>query len=105
MKIGKLYQIKKYYWLLYPSQEKAVEYAQVRLLGAATTTNGAIDEAAFWSKRLSCNVSYIKINSMFCLLEKNDISCKILLTDGHLGWIIHPENEDWTNGCIEEAKL
>jgi hypothetical protein len=80
MKIGKLYQVKKYYWLLYPSKDIAA------LVGPSAAAEAASD-AAYYSKRFNCNVSYIEPNSIFCLLEQNGKFCKILSTNGELGWI------------------
>jgi hypothetical protein len=83
MEIGKLYQIKNYYWMLYPSKDTA-----------------AVAAAAYCSKRLECNVSYMSPKDMFMLLEKDGIFCKILSTEGMVGWIILA---DWSKGDIEEV--
>jgi hypothetical protein len=41
---------------------------------------------------------------MFMLLEQDGKFCKVLSTEGNIGWIIYPENEGWTKGCFEEVK-
>ena len=89
MNIGGLYQIKKWFWLLYPTKDIA---------------EAAAADARYWSKRFNCNVSFIPQNSMFMLLEQTDKVCKILTTNGEIGWIIYPEDAEWTKGCIEEVK-
>ena len=82
MQIGKLYQINKYYWFLYPSKEIA-----------ATAVAHTFDEgdgaaaAAYLSKRFNCNVSHIEPNSIFVLLDQYGEYYKVLTTNGELGWI------------------
>jgi len=83
MEVGKLYKTKKYYWFLYPSQDIA-EAA----LAAASASAKAADVAVYWSKRLECNVSFIPQKSMFMLLEQSGKFCKVLSTEGMVGWII-----------------
>jgi len=99
MNICGLYQINKYHWMLYPSMEIASDDAS----GAAhQELLDASEEAAYWSNRLNCNVFYVSPNSMFMLLEQTDKVCKILTTNGEIGWIFYPEDAEWSNGCIEE---
>jgi hypothetical protein len=100
MNIGGLYEIKKWYWLLFPSKDIA---ADARMTAVATAVALAVSYADSWSRELNCNVSFIAQNSMFMLLEKEGIFCKILSTEGSIGWIIYPENEHWTKNCIEEV--
>ena len=113
--IGKLYQVKKYYWLLYPSKDIADHAA---LFSVERTDD--LGAAAYFSKHYNCNVSYIKPNDIFCLLaedvpyipensiftllEKKDRKfLKILSPNGEMGWIGYQENKDWRKGCIEEV--
>ena len=102
MKIGSLYQLKKYYWLLFPSKDIADDLATLR--AAVDAADAAASYADYWSNRFSCNISYISPNSIFCLLEQDEGYCKVLTTSGSIGWIIYPENEHWTKNCIEEVK-
>ena len=91
MNVGKLYQVKKYYWFLYPSKDIAV--ASVFRDGEAYATarrghaHASADYAASYSKRFNCNVSYISPKSIFVFLEKDEKVIKILSTDGEVGWI------------------
>ena len=105
MEIGKLYQIKKYVWYLYPSKETAAK--SERRHAAADALDVAPVEAPYYSELLSkefnCDVSYIPEKSIFCLLENNGKLLKVLSTNG-LGWMIYRKNEPWTKGCIEEVK-
>ena len=85
MQIGKLYQVKKYYWLLYPTKD----IAKMCLSSLQATHDPAIieNEGAYWSKRLNCNVSYIKPNDIFCLLKEEGNYLKMLTSNGEIGWI------------------
>jgi len=107
MEIGKLYKTKELYWLLYPSKDIARTAAEEHLAAADAAAAPAAAEAhaANWvnycSKRLDCNVSYISPNSLFMLLEHTGKFCKILSTEGSIGWIILA---DWCKDSIEEVK-
>jgi len=106
MEIGKLYQTKELYWLIYPSKDIAYDAltdaeatgALVALAAAATRLTPAA--AAYYSKRFNCNVSYLNPKSIFCFLEKNGKFCKILSTEGNIGWIHY---ESWGKNDIEEV--
>ena len=105
MNIGKLYQIKKYFWLLYPSKEtveaaSAAAFAKV----AAQSIGGGVEWSDYLSQEFNCNVTFIPPNSIFCLLEEDGNFLKILSTNGELGWMVYPRKEQWTKGCIEEVK-
>ena len=82
MNVGKLYQAKNYYWMLYPSKDVAAHAAN-----AAWSDDFAATAAANYSKRFKCNVSYISPNSVFVLLEKDEKVIKILSTNGEVCWI------------------
>jgi hypothetical protein len=128
MNIGKLYQIKKYFWYLYPTNGAATAAARevadgvdprhvgvARVAATAPNTVTAApddaddDDAAYWtdywSNQLNCDVSYLSPSDIFCLLEKDGTFLKVLTTNGEIGWIIYPKNETWTKGCIEEVTL
>jgi hypothetical protein len=105
MKIGKLYQVKEFFWFLYPSKDIASAVDHYDDEAAAYDDEAAAWAAAYaecWSKRFKCNVSYIESNSVFCLLEKDEKYCMILSTNGELGWIILA---DWCKDDIEEVKI
>ena len=101
MKIGKLYQIKKYFWMLYPSKDIAAAVD-----GSVGDRSAALvfTTAAYFSKRLNCNISYIS-PSIFCPLEKDGIDgiyCKVLTANGEIGWIVLDE---WCKDDIEEVTV
>lgn len=91
LEVGKLYQIKKHFWYLYCSKENALVGADRNFI----YDFAAIDVAGAF---------YIPESSIFCLLEQDGNYLKILPTNGELGWMIYPENESYTEDCIEELK-
>jgi hypothetical protein len=95
MKIGSLYQTKNYYWMLYPSKDTAIG------TGAEVAATAAAAAAAYWSRELGCSVSYISPNSLFMLLEQTERFCKVLSTEGMVGWIYLTL---WCKKDIEEVK-
>ena len=101
MNIGGLYEIKKWYWLLFPSKDMAADASA----DVATPYDGvATGYAGYWSREFNCNVSFVPQNSIFVLLEQHGKFCKVLSTDGQLGWIIYPENEVWAKDCFEQVE-
>jgi hypothetical protein len=99
MNIGKIYEIKRLFWYLYPSKEFAFMGARGPLRG--TPSWRALLEADFISERLNCNVSCISPNSTFVLLEQDGEYCKILTDNGAIGWIFYV---DWCKEHIRETK-
>ena len=134
MNIGKLFQIKQYFWMLYPSKETASRSAREvaygvdprhvgvadvagALVAAATAFNTVTavpsdaddDDAAYWSdywsNQLNCDVSFISPKTILFPIEIDGKFLKILSTTGEIGWMIYPTNQDWTKDCIEEVTL
>ena len=97
MQVGKLYQVKKLFWLLFPSKE-------IVATAVATAADGDATDADYWSKYFNCNVTYISPNGIFCLIEKDGVYLKVLTTNGEMGWIKYLQGQEWTKGCIEEVK-
>jgi hypothetical protein len=100
MNIGKLYQAEKYFWLLYPSKDSAVEYAT----SYATASVIAARNLVNCIKMQNCNVSIVEPKNMFVLLEQDGEFCKILTANsanGELGWIVL---NDWAKEHIRETK-
>jgi hypothetical protein len=105
MKIGKLYEIKKEFWMLYPSKDIA---AAVVARGGSSAHPIGPPAAAFYSEHFKCNVSYIAPNGIFCLLEQDEKFIKVLSTNGELGWIILTDQcwfilTDHSTDVIEEV--
>lgn len=97
MKIGKLYQIKEYFWLLYPSKDSILHSSiAIRRCSLRDTS----DAAKYYSFHLNCNVSYLEPKSIFCLIERDRNCLKVLSNNGQLGWIFVPD--DWCdNECFD----
>jgi hypothetical protein len=88
MNVGKLYQVKKYYWMLYPLKDKAAAAVSAAVAAtAAAVAATAAAAAAYYSEKYNCYVSYISPNSIFVFLEKDEKVIKILSTNGEVGWI------------------
>lgn len=105
MNIGKLYQLKQYYWFLFPSKEIAARNGQVTLpADLATAYALPLAFAAQLSERSKSNVTFVTPNNIFILLEEDGKFLKVLAPNGEMGWMKNPENEEWTKGCIEEVK-
>lgn len=63
-KIGSLYEIKMYCWFLYPTKEIVSMYVD-----SCCESRNAVADAAFWSKRRKCKVSYMPENTLIVPLE------------------------------------
>ena len=101
MEIGKLYQIKKYYWTFYPSERAALAPL---VANCDSLTFGALPAKSwtdYLSKQLNCNVSYLNPNSILCPLEVHGKNCKVLSTEGQIGWIVLTRRRN----DIEEMKV
>ncbi len=108
MNVGKLYQVKNLYWMIYPSTAAATTTFST---GPTTTAahdpvrfgvQSAASAAAYYSTYFNCNVSYISPNSIFCLLEKDGEFIRILSANGEVGWI---NLADWCKDDIEEITV
>jgi len=103
MNIGKLYQVKEYFWLLYPSKDIAAAHRRPAAARSGVGPQGVATAAwvvAYYSKEYNYNVSYLNPNSIFCLLEQDGNFMKILSTEGNIGWIIL---SDLCKNYIEEV--
>ena len=96
MQVGKLYQVKQYFWYLYPSKDIAAAAA------AAAASEAAAANAAYFSKHFKCNVTYLSPETILFPVEIDGRHMKIVSGEG-VGWIIYPENDEWTKGTIEEV--
>ena len=97
--IGKMYQVKKWYWLLFPN--KTLTSPSHAGSGGAGISAALVDAtAAYYSKEYNCNVSYVFPNSIFCLLEKDGIYYKVITANGELGWFYL---SDFYKDIIEEV--
>lgn len=91
-KIGKLYQFKKYFWMLYPSNEIAVleGYGPI-----GETCNTAMVAVKVRSANRRSTMSYITPNSVLVVLNQQKRCYKVLTIEGRVGWIcLHGPCED-----------
>lgn len=91
------YENTEFYLLCYPTQERAA--AGVEAGAWAGWGGSAWEEAAYWSKQLNCNVTYVPINTMFWVLKVEGIYAEILCHETGHGWIYAP------NWLMETTKL
>jgi len=104
-KLGKMYQIKKHYWLLFPNKEAIATVASAYgVTSVATSPVSALASssaaAASWSKKYNCNVSYFSPNDLVVLLEVDGEYKKLLSSSGEMGWTWFIED---FNDCFEEV--
>lgn len=107
--IGKLYVIRQYFWLLFPTKETtttmacaAVATGALGLDDRCNTMAVASLVAEYWSKKLKCNVSYVSKYNLITILEQNQEYINILTSVGSVGWIYVP-SKDLANECFQEV--
>ena len=85
MQLGKMYLVKDLFWLLYPTKELVGVPGQLRACAGAVT---ALKHSKWLSEHNKCNVFVVEENTCFVLLEVDDDYCKLLDSNGNIGWII-----------------
>lgn len=105
--LGKMYQVKQYYWMLFPNKETALvarsvvsEDTKFASRTIVSSTPSAWLHAAYLRKRLDCNVTYISPNDPVVLLEVDGECKKLLSSNGVIGWTWFSEP---FNDCFEEV--
>ena len=87
MKIGSLYKVKKYYWLLFPSKESAPSTAAATDPTAVfVSAAGGAAVAAYYSKEYNENVTWFSLDSYIVFLEEDGKFRKVLTSEGLIGW-------------------
>jgi hypothetical protein len=79
-KIGSLYKVKDFYWLLFPSKE---------FISAATSGcafKNLTVAAKVYGKVCKCTLPYLSPEDIFVLLEVDDDRMKALTPNGENGW-------------------
>ena len=78
----KFYNIKKYYWILYPSKEVAGRVrSPYRDYPPDTDVN-------FWSRHLKVKIIFLSPGTIFTPLEVGYKYVQVISTNGDIGWII-----------------
>lgn len=101
LEVGKLYVVEKCYWVMFPTKQlaqKANKYVVVYNEEKHTKHH-----AAFWAKRLKCEVSFFGKGDLFVVVEKTRTYHKILTNAGKVGWMSYRRKNAWTIGCFAEA--
>jgi hypothetical protein len=119
MNIGSLYQVKKYFWLLFPTKETAATDAtsiaaafgttaaaasargHVAVADAAASGTASACATANWSRHYKCEVTYFPLDSIVVFLEEDGELKRVLTADGKIGWTWFVESY---NECFEEVK-
>lgn len=104
MNIGSLYQVKKYFWMLFPTKEiisTVVEDVEDARNAVSVHALGAADYAAWYSRKYNCNVTWFRPESPVVCLEEDGDYKKVLTSKGLIGWTWVDENY---NECFEEVK-
>jgi hypothetical protein len=100
MNIGSLHQVKKRFWLLFPTKETTAIHGFNH-----TCVYDDNENAAWWAARYSsaynCNVSWFPPESFVVFLEEDGKLKKFLTSGGLIGWT--QVNKAWL-GCFEEVK-
>ena len=96
MKIGSLYTVKKYFWLLFLIKD--VVFAAVD--NGFNTLYEVELWADYWSRQLKCEVTYFSPETLVVFLEENGKHKKVLTSDGRIGWVCFDERY---NDCFEEV--
>ena len=100
MKIGSLYTVKKFCWLLFPTKKTAASRPLHRRPAAGGPAHCPTDAAAaYWSRAYNCEVTYFSPESFIVFLEEDKKLNRVLTGDGRIGWIWF--NEDYIS-CFEE---
>ena len=109
MNIGSLYQVKKYFWVLFPTKETISSsvtdddgYADPAARGPdAVTAAAAGTFAAWYSRKYNCNVTYFSHDTFVVFLEEDGKFKKFLTSEGLIGWTWLGERD---NEYFEEVK-
>ena len=100
-KIGNMYQVKKWFWLLFPSKETAAAADLRRTTRWSACPVSSPAATTYLSEQLNCTVSYISANDFVVLLETDGNYKKVLTSNGELSWTCFDEGY---NECFEEVK-
>jgi hypothetical protein len=103
LQIGKFYKCKESF-MVFPSRETIAsvfnnldDFLAEPIPGSSALIESA---AAHWGKQLKCNVSIIEKGCVFMALEQSGKFCKIISSQGKVGWIFFP-NKTWAFNSIE----
>lgn len=102
LEVGKLYSVERCYWVMFPTKELAQKAN--RYVVAYNDEKHTKHHAAFWAKRLKCEVSFFGKDDSFVVVEKTRTYYKILTSTGKVGWMSYRRKNLWSSGCFAEAR-
>ena len=85
LELGKLYQVKAYCWLLYPSKESASDC--MALSDGVDYTQQGDFYSAYWSEKLNIHITYISPKDILFPVETNGEYVKVISGEG-VGWFV-----------------
>jgi hypothetical protein len=100
MNIGKLYKVKKYFWLMFPTKQ-TVAAAHAAAAAAAAYHTVPENTASYWSKQLNCEVTYFSPDSYIVYFEEDGVYKNVLTSEGKIGWTWFGESY---NDSFEEVE-
>ena len=93
MNIGSLYQVKKYFWVLFPTKEivasadaGVLSISKLCRLGFNANNENAAHYTARYSRMYNCNVTWFSPESFVVCLEEDGNFKKVLTSEGLIGW-------------------
>ena len=93
---GKLYRIRKYWWMLFPTQHTA-QLGQSSCW--ASTAGSAPGMASMWTKEQGDTVRFLNESTLFQVIKTEGLNTMIVGTEG-TGWI-HTPTSLWVDSCFD----
>ena len=93
LQIGKMYLVKEYFWLLFPTKEVVEPWRAAD----GDAFRAAYRAAKWYSERYNCNIDVVEPNTCFVLLEHDEKYFKLLDSNGNVGWIYYYDFSNFSN--------
>ena len=89
MRVGSLYNIKRYHWILFPSKDTIETIKRSPGISPTLSARGAVDLANWYRRRKLADAATVEggKGSYFLLLEEDGPLKKVLTPAGLVGWI------------------
>jgi hypothetical protein len=83
-KVGSLYQVKKYYWMLFPNKETTVDVYNNG--GTSLSPSPPTNWSGIYTHRDDYNVTFLSMGEVVVFLEKSGKYKKVLTSNGEIAW-------------------
>lgn len=109
MNVGKLYQVKKMHWYVFPTQKLAHDLVlRAGLTPCESSISTYVDVVTAISSRntfgVGVSLGALLCGSCFVLLDGSFADYKrILMSDGSVGWIFYTDEAGWVKDTIVEV--